>query len=253
MSFWSKLGRTFRPGRYDAEIEEEIRYHLAMKEQGGGDRRTARVRFGNPSKLKEDTRAQGLMTTLESWARDTKQALRYLRKSPVLSAVVILSLALGIGANSAIYSLISAALLKPLPVKDPHLLRAVEWTNQGFPQALCNLMWGDTQNGSNGQMRGSSIAPRVYRELAKGQTRFGSLIGFSDGEKVAVAVNKQPAEQAQLEYVSANFFQGLGVPLTFGRAFMASDDQAGKAALVVISDRYWHKWLGAAEMFSVRR
>jgi hypothetical protein len=136
MSLWSRLSRTFRPGHHDEEIEEELQFHLAMKQRDGVNPREAKVKFGNPSRLKEETRAQGILVCLESLARDIRYGLRQLRRSPALSLVVIASLALGIGANSAIFSLVDAALLKALPVRDPQSLRLIEWTNQGWPDPL---------------------------------------------------------------------------------------------------------------------
>ena len=247
MSFWRRLVRTFNPERHDREVEEELQYHLAMKEQDGYDSRMARLRFGNRSRLKEETRAQGILTWLESLVRDTRYGLRQLRKSPTLTLVVILSLALGIGANSAIFSLVDAVLLKPLPVRDSQQLRIIEWTNRGWPEALCNTLTGDTSGNPTSQMRGSSIAPRVYRELAGEQTGFASLIGFSDIDAVGVAAGSRPAEQFKLQYVSANFFEGLGVPLRLGRTFSNTDDRVGRAPLVVISDRFWRKWFAGRE------
>ncbi|MBV8810985.1 MAG: ABC transporter permease [Acidobacteriaceae bacterium] len=241
MSFWSRLARTFYSRRHDENIDEELQYHLAMKEEDGYDPRAARVRFGNPAKLKEDTRAQGVLTWLESLIRDTRYGFRQLRKSAMLTLVVIFSLALGIGANSAIFSLVDAALLKRLPVKDPQSLRSIEWSNRGWPDALCNMLTGDTSGDPNAQMQGSSIAPRIYRELAKQRSGFAALIGFSDADPAGVAVRHGAAEQYKLQYVSPNFFQGLGVRLRLGRTFSMNDDRVGQRPLVIISDRFWRR------------
>ncbi len=242
MSFWSRLIRTLHPERHEQEVEEELRYHLAMKEQDGWDSRAARVRFGNASRLKEETRAQGVLTWIESLARDVRYGLRQLRKNPTLTFVVIVSLALGIGANSAIFSLVDAALLKPLPVQYPQDLRIVQWSSRGWPETLCNLMTGDSEGDSVVKMQGSSIGPRVYRELAEKQTGFASLIGFSDNDAVGVAAGRRPAEQFKLQYVSSNFFQGLGISPQFGRTFSREDDRVGQPPLVIISDRFWRSW-----------
>ncbi|MGI9071679.1 MAG: hypothetical protein ACR2JB_10275 [Bryobacteraceae bacterium] len=180
MGLWSRLSRTFHPRDHDEEIEEELQFHLAMKQRDGFDPREARVKFRSPSRLKEETRAQGILIWLESLFRDIRYGLRQFRRSPALTIVVIVSLSLGIGANSAIFSLVDAALLKALPVKDPHSLRLVSWMNQGWPDVLCNMLTGDSDGNPIGVMHGSSIATRVYRELARKQNGFASLIGFSD-------------------------------------------------------------------------
>jgi predicted permease len=241
MGLWSRLSRTFHPQHHDAEIEEELQFHLAMKQRDGLDSRAARIRLGNASRLKEETRAQGILVWVESLLRDVRYGLRQLRRNPALSIVVVSSLALGIGANSAIFSLVDAALLKALPVQDPQSLRLVEWTNNGWPEALCKSLTGDSDGNPTGIMRGSSIAPRSYRELAKEQSGFASLIGFSDSGMAGVAISSRPAEQFELEYVSTNFFQGLGVPLRLGRTFLIDEDRVGKAPLLVISDRFWRR------------
>jgi predicted permease len=243
MSFWSRVVRTFRPGSHSEEVEEELQYHLAMKQQDGYDDRAARVRFGNTAKLKEETRAQGMVTWLESLVRDTRYGLRQLSKSPTLTLVVIFSLALGIGANTAIFTLVDAALLKSLPVKDPQALRVINWSNQGWP-ASCNGMTGDSDGDPNGRMKGSSIAARIYRELAQEQNGFAALIGFSDADTVGVATGSRAAEQFKLQYVSANFFGALGVPPRLGRAFSPDDDHVGRPPLVIVSDRFCRRWFG---------
>ena len=247
MSFWSRVVRTFRPESYSEEVEEELQFHLQMKQQDGYDRRAASIRFGNTSKLKEETRAQGIVTWLESLVRDTRYGLRQLSKSPTLTLVVIFSLALGIGANSAIFTLVDAALLKSLPVKDPQELRVIQWSNEGWPQALCNWMTGDSNGDPNGRMEGSSIAARIYRELGREQNGFASLVGFSDAGMVGVAGRNRAAEELKLQYVSANFFEALGVPPRLGRAFSPEDDRAGQPPVVIISGRFWRKWFGGDE------
>ncbi len=243
MGFWSRWKRTFRADVHDRAIEEELQYHLAMKEQDGSDRRAARLRFGNLAAIKAETRAAGMLPWLESTLRDGRYAWHRIRKTPLFTAVLVLSLALGIAGNTAIFSVVDAALLQPLPVPDPGSLRLVEWTNGGFPDAFCNMLSGDTI-GDEHYLQGSSIAARVYRDLARHQHGFASLVGFSDSSKAAVMVERRRAEQYLLQYVSQNFFAGLGVPLQLGHTFSAADDQVGQPPLVVVSDRFWRSQLG---------
>jgi len=248
MSLWSKLFRTFRPGNHTADIEEELNYHLAMKEQEGSDPRAARVKFGNVSLMKEDTRAQGILVWLECLLRDLRYGLRQLCRTPALTLVVVFSLALGIGANSAIFSLVDAALLKPLPVRNPEALRVIEWSSdRGWPEDLCHMLTGDSNGGPDGPLRGSSIAPRIYRELAAKQEGFAALIGFSDPDLSGVAFGSRAAEQIQLQYVSVNFFQELGRLPQLGRTFSASDDRAGAPPVAIISDRLWRSRFAGQE------
>ncbi len=167
-----------------------------------------------------------------------------MRKSPLFTLALVLSLALGIGANSAIFSLVDAALLESLPVPNPKQLHRIEWLNQGFPEELCNMMTGNSE-GDNHRFQGSSIAANTYRQLAQQQHGFAALIGFFGSSKAAVVVNKLAAEQFQLQFVSANFFSGIGVLLQLGRPFSLSDDRVGQPPLVILSDRFWRKQFGA--------
>ncbi|MGH9656529.1 MAG: ADOP family duplicated permease, partial [Bryobacteraceae bacterium] len=177
---------------------------------------------------------------LESLLRDFRYGLRQLRKTPTVTAIIIASLALGIGANSAIFNLVDAALFKPLPVKKPQALRLIEWASQGFPKELCSGLNGSFDRAPDGEARGSSIAPRVYRELSGEQRAFAKLIGFSDPGMALVAVGKSPARQVRLQYISANFFSGLGISLPLGRSFLMQEAQIGQPVLAVISNRFWH-------------
>jgi hypothetical protein len=174
MSFWSRLRKTFVRGHHDAEIDEEIQFHLAMKTREGYDPRESRLRFGNPTVIREQTRAMGIFEWLDSLLQDARYGLRQLRRTPALTFSIILSLVVGIGANTAIFSIVNAALLKSLPVADPQSLQIFDWVSQGgWPKGLCNSHRGSTDGEAEGRIEGSSFAPRLYRALAREQTRWG--------------------------------------------------------------------------------
>ena len=116
MGIWSRIARTFRGDRHSAEIEEELQFHLDMDAAGGHDRRQTRLRLGNVRRIEEETRAVGIIEWLDSTLQDARYGLRQLRRTPALTLAVVLSLAVGLGANTAIFSLVDAAILKPLPV-----------------------------------------------------------------------------------------------------------------------------------------
>ncbi|MEX2302937.1 MAG: ABC transporter permease [Bryobacterales bacterium] len=244
MGLWSRLRRTLFNSPRDAEINEEIQFHLAMKAREGRDPREARLRFGNPTTIREETRAMGIFEWLESVLQDARYGLRQLRRTPVVTLSIIISLVVGIGANTAIFSIVDAALLKSLPVADPQSLRVVQWTtSQGWPEQLAHGHSGTTDGDPRGRMQGSSFGPRLYRALAREQTAFESLIGFAGGD-ATVGVEGRIAERTGLFYVSENFFEGLGVAMLLGRTFDAQDDQIGREPVVILSHRFWLRHFG---------
>src|SRR5262245_2197025 len=141
---------------------------------------------------------------LDSVVQDARYGLRQLRRAPALATAVVLSLTIGIGANTAIFTLVDAAILKPLPVKDPSQLRIVEWTNPSFPEGVQNIN-GDFNRIAGGRVQASSIGANLYRMLARRQTAFDALIGMGDPDSAALSIDQAPAEQVSLQYVSGNF------------------------------------------------
>ncbi len=228
MSVWSRLKKTFRGGRHNAEIQEELEFHLSMDAARGQTPRDARIRLGNLMRIEEETRAAGIFEWLDSAWQDARYGLRQLRKAPALAMAVVLSIAIGVGANTAIFTLVDAALLKPLPVSDPDALRIIQWTSNGFPPGIENIN-GDFGPTAGGRSLGSSVSAALYRKLAREQKAYSALIGATDPNPAAVKVDASPAAQVSLEYVSENFFQGLGVPLSRGGGFRAGEDRSERS------------------------
>ncbi len=246
MSLWSRLRNTFRGDRLSDEIQEELRFHLDMDAAGRVDPREARLRLGNITRIAEETRAAGIIPWLESALQDARYGVRQLRRTPALTAAVVLSLTIGMGANTAMFSLVNAALLKPLPVSDPDSLVIVEWIADGFPPGVTNIN-GEVKRVSGDRHQASSVSANVYRQLEREQQAYAALIGIADPETVAIQIDAAPVEQVSLQYVSSNFFQGLGVLPVIGRPFRAEEDRVGQEPVVIVSQRFWSSRFGRDE------
>ena len=245
MGIWSRLAKTLRGGHHSEDIQEELQFHLDMDAADGHDDRQTRLRLGNMTRITEETRAVGIIEWLDSAGRDARYGVRQLLRTPALSLAVVLSLAIGLGANAAIFSLIDAAILRPLPVNTPDSLVILEWTNDGFPPDVENHN-GEYIPIADGRFKGSSIAAHHYRRLAREQTVFESLVGVAAyPDAVAIAVDTRPAEQASLQYVSSNYFQGLRVAPMLGRPFRDDEDRIGAEPAVIVSHRFWVNRLGS--------
>jgi putative ABC transport system permease protein len=214
---------------FDRDLEDEIEFHLAMRERKqqslglGADaaRYATRRRFGNVTLLKEDTREMRTFTWFETLWQDAAFAARTLRKSPVFLAVVVFSLALGIGANSTIFSVLTAVLYRPLPYRQPGRLMVIWETQPGqqnsrHPPAIADgADWGKQSH--------------VFEDIA--------LTSFTEDTPLA---GDGRAEQARAQYVTPNFFHLLGVSPMFGRIFTASEAQ-DLTQTVVISSPFWKR------------
>ncbi|MGO4881477.1 MAG: ADOP family duplicated permease [Bryobacteraceae bacterium] len=214
---------------FDRDLEEEIAFHLAMRERKQQNlgfnsdeaRHAARRRFGNATLLKEDTREMRTFTLLETLWQDMCFAARTLRKSPAFLAVVVLSLALGIGANSTIFSVLNALMYRPLPYPQPDRLMAIFETEAGRP---------------NGQEPPAIADGADWRKQSH---VFEDIALTSFTEPTPLAGNGQ-AEQANAQFVTPNYFRLLRVAPALGRLFTASEAQ-DLTQTVVISDVFWKR------------
>ncbi|WP_348264943.1 ABC transporter permease [Telmatobacter sp. DSM 110680] len=223
----------FKRKRSAEDFAEEIKAHLELEAddlRGEGlseeeSQRRARVEFGSQVAAQESFHRRGRWQALDNLARDLRFSLRSLLKSPGFAFTAILTVALGVGANTAVFSVMNAVLLKSLPVADP--------------QTLVYLRTSDQPRGTGTVDTNETMSYPVYDTLRKQTSAFSSLIAYVplSGSKVAVRVGSQP-EEAEGDMVSGAFFSGLGVNLPLGRGFTA-EDEANHAPLSVISYNYW--------------
>jgi putative ABC transport system permease protein len=222
--------------RQDEELDEELASHLRMAiadriargESPEQAARAARLEFGNVGAIKETTRETWGWIGLEQLAQDVRYAWRTLRKTPGFTAVAVMTLALGIGANTAMFSVINAVLLRPLPFPPPEALVAVAHT--------------DLRQGPN---RGASMTlsyPDFFDFRSKSHA-FEHLSAYRDGG--FTLVNGGRSLHLVGAVVSSEIFSTLATPPVLGRAFRPEDERAG-ADVAVISDSLWRSQFAAA-------
>src|SRR5262245_50403250 len=229
LQLWRRLLSLLRRGRYEREMEEEMRFHLDMQiEQNrasgmaaGEAHYAARRQFGNQTWLKEVSREMWSLNSIETLIQDLRYGSRMLLKNPGFTLVAIITLSLGIGANTAIFSLINSLLLKPIP----------------FPQAdRLALVWQSQV--SNPESRNIVSAPNFWDWQRQNDVFENMSVFDTAGKGYDLSGDGEPERVSGLR-VSAGFFDTLGVKPRLGRAFSPEEEQPGKYQVIVISDGLW--------------
>jgi len=238
--YW--LRSLFRARRADRELDAELRFHIEkqieLSRAAGMTEREAREaalrEFGGVTQIREAARDQRGLNLLYDLGRDVRLALRQLRRSPGFAAVVILSLALGIGANTAIFTLVHAILLESLPVAHPEQLYRL-----GNTGACCVL--------SGLQSNFSIFSYPFYRELRDHTPQLTDLAAFQALPR-NISVRRigsgEPATGRFGQFVSGNYFTVFGNAPAAGRLLAPADDQPGAPAVAVMSYRTWQRDYG---------
>jgi predicted permease len=225
------LKALFRRSRDERELDEELRAYLecsvAAKIADGmtpeDARRAARIELGSIESVKDYTRDAGWEVAVEHAWRDVLYALRTLRRSPMFAAVVVVTLTLGIGANTAIFSAINAIMLRALPAERPEELVAVTAL---YPDGV------------------EPFSYTAYRTIAADAAHLVDALAASPARRDTLAIDGPP-EAVDVKWVSGNYFTTLGVLTAAGRPLLASDDlQPPGLAVAVISDAFWARRFG---------
>ena len=219
------LGRGRAPAELDAEFAEHIRLLAADLERTGLSPQAARMeagrRLGNVTSLHELYREQRRLPFLEPLVQDLSYALRQLRRSPGFAAAAILTLALGIGANVAIYQALDAVLFRELPVRDPAALVQIQLLENGSPV---------------------HVSYPLFRELSRRQNALQSVFAVSDFPlREAVLRGRGGLRGVAGSLVSGEYFRQLGVSARIGRTLQPFDDQPGAPPVAVLSDAFWSR------------
>jgi len=236
------------------DLDQDIREHIERETQDNIDRgmspeeaRFAAVRkFGNVTRVKEETRDVWSFVWLEQLLQDVRFGLRTLRKNPGFAAVAVLTLALGIGANTAIFSLINAVMLRTLTVRDPQHLLILRWTALHDPSTTASYFWGgcpDASNGSTNTQEGCSFSYPMFEQIHQERNIFSAVSAFTGSNQLHVTANGR-VSTATGQLVSGDFFSTLGVRAIMGRTLEPVDDVLGAQPAAVLSYGFWQNRFG---------
>jgi predicted permease len=241
MKLLRKFAALFRKEKLDADMAAELRAHLELQaaenEKRGMSpdeaRLAARRAFGGVEQIKErcrDERTRGFVW-LEQALQDLRYAARSLRRSPGFTTVVVLTLALGIGANTTIFSVVHAVLLQPLPFTEPDRLVSLRETR---PEA-----------GSTGRRTDVPVSPATFFDYRRDVGSFAQVAALSGSDLVHIGQGEP--EQLSGAFVTANFFSTLGVVPQLGRDFRTEEGQPGAEGVALLSDGMWRRRFGGDE------
>ena len=240
---WLRLQALFRRERFTDELDSEIQFHLdqqiAENIVAGMNpeeaRQAAMKTFGNATTVKEEAWESWGWTRLEQFAQDVRYALRQLRKTPGFTATAVLTLALGIGANAAIFTLVNSVLMKNLPVTDPKTLIKVGDTND------CCVSSGTHDSGDY-----SLFSTEIYERVKKSMPEFESVAAMQAGFGFRPVIarldgSQENARSVMGEFVSGNYFQTFGLRPHAGRPISDADDSKGAPMVAVMSYEMWKR------------
>ena len=246
--FLARLRAALSKTSTESRMDEEFRFHLEMETQKNlrhgyqpdEARRRAAVTFGGAERYREEMRDGRGTRALEEFLMDVRYAARALRLNPTFSFVVVFTLALGIGANTAVFTLVDALLLRPLPVANPERLVII-----GDPSAPSSI--------SLGGPRTDILSYPLLQDIRKHNRVFEDVFGSGQATRLNARIpangdattSSTAVENPTGRFVTGNYFSVLGVPMAVGRGFGAEEDRAsGSSPVTVISHQYWQDRFG---------
>jgi len=234
VSWWNRFSNLFRRNEMDEELEEELQFHLAERARDNQNtgmnaeaaRQNARRRFGNATLAKERAHEANIVMWIETISRDVRYAFRNLRKAPGFTAVALLTLALGFGANTAVFTVVNGVLLRPLPFPEPERLFLISYQAK---QGLFEYRPG--------------LYDKDYLEYERHNQAFEKIATFN--EDSATLTGAGDAARFPTAMVTSSFFPVLGANPAIGRAFLPEEEQRGKNRVTLLSDQLWRSRFGA--------
>jgi predicted permease len=241
-----------RPTTVDREIDEELRDFLARAAEDGIERglpidraeRAARVQLGSLTAARDVVKGGFWEATVATVVRDVRYGSRMLRRAPGFTLTAIATLALGIGATTALFSVAREVLLKPLPVTNPHELVFFRWSAPPYAAPPVSIA-GMAIDPKTGERASTAFSMAVIEALANHSGVLSDVIAFAQASASPSAPGLRDGARGHL--VTANYFQVLGLTPRLGRLLAPDDGREGAPPVVVISHRYWLRQFGGAE------
>ena len=225
--------------REDRDMHEEL---TALKELAGPNE------LGNLTLIEEDSR--GMLTWLwfERLGQDVRYAFRSMAHHKAFTLLVVVALALGIGANTAIYSFMDAILLRSLPVKDPDSLVIMKWRAKSYSLATSGMSWstGGSSFDKPSGITTSSIFPYAAVDVFRTSDVVSKVFYYVSLSQIGMTAGDE-TESVKALHVSGDYFAGMGVDPIAGRLIQPPDDQIGAATVAVLSERYSRRHFGTPE------
>jgi hypothetical protein len=225
MSLWTRIANVFQEAQVNREIDDELEAHVAEAMASGRDAEEARRALGSPLRHREESRDARLVGWMSDFTQDVRYALRTLGRRPRFAAVALLTLALGSGATTVMFTVINGVLLRPLPYARPGRLvslqeRTEQATHYGNLWAFAYPNFQDCK--------------RESKTLDLAAWRYNVGTASVDGQ----------ADYASGRQISAGLFSVLGVPRAQGRDFLAEEDRLGAEPVIILGHRFWQQRFG---------
>jgi predicted permease len=231
--------------RHLSDLESDIQNHIEIETQDNiargmspeEARYAAMRKFGNVTRVMEDTREVWAIAWLDHLVQDLRFAFRGIRKSPLFATVVVLTLALGIGANTAIFTIIDSVMLRAIPVSNPQQLVVFSWKAHKEPDFKGHSSFGDCKY----KELDCSLSVPFFQAIRAQSTEMFSGVAAVAGALPINFSGNGPASIAHGTYVSGDYFSTLGIPMYLGRPLVPSDDTPNAPATLVLNYNYWRR------------
>ncbi|MGH9647745.1 MAG: ADOP family duplicated permease [Bryobacteraceae bacterium] len=252
-SLLRKLGWLVRRRSREEDLQAELSFHIEETAEehrlkGASPQyaeRAARRDLGSVALVQEDTRATWSWNWFDQFLQDFRYAVRTLIHTPVFTIMAVLSLALGIGANTAIYSFLDALLLRSLPVREPQRLAVLNWHNKSDHDTVFHGGSGNVYDDAKYGFAARIFPYPAFENFQRSQTVFSSLFAYLPTRNLNLTIHSQ-AEIDAGQYVSGDYFRGLALNPAAGRLLTPDDDRAGAPPVLVSSFGFSQARFGSA-------